>query len=143
MQDEGKDLVRRLTAEIVAAYVDANSLAPDQLPDLIIQVHRVLAGLARGETDEEARGQPKAPTMTEIRRSIRPDGLVSFENGKVYKTLKRHLVTQGLTPSEYRAKWGLSEDYPMVAADYAARRSELATASGLGRRGGTRQRAKR
>lgn len=129
-----------LTASIVAAYVEAKRLPAEQLPQLIAQTHRALSGLAAPESVPD---EPKVPGKAEIRRSIRNDGLVSFEDGRVYKTLKRHLATQGLTPAEYRAKWGLPADYPMVAPEYAARRSELAKAAGLGRKPATRKKSRR
>jgi len=119
-----------LTTKVVAAYAANNPLAQSDIPALIARVYGALA-------EPNAAAQPDAPppaaTRQEIRRSITPDSLVSFEDGKNYVHLKRHLATRGLTPSDYRAKWGLPHDYPMVAPNYSARRSALAKASGLGR----------
>lgn len=129
-------MTSNLTAEIVAAYVSQNKLAPSELEALIRSVHGALARL--GETPTEAdpveRTSPAA-----IRRSIRPDGLVSFIDGKTYKMLKRHLTTHGLTPDEYRARYGLPADYPLTAPDYSQHRSEVAKAAGLGTKTRRRQ----
>jgi predicted transcriptional regulator len=118
-----------LTSDIVAAYVSHNSVQPAQLPELIAAVHASLGSLGKpsASVEPEAKASP-----AEIRKSIRPDGLVSFIDGKSYKTLKRHLAKHGLDGAAYRAKYGLPHDYPMVAASYAAQRSELAKALGLG-----------
>ena len=118
-----------LTADIVVAHVGANQVAPADLPLLISSVHDALAGL--GVTPEEQTPTPAVP----VRASVKPDYLVCLEDGRKFKTLKRHLMTSyGLTPDQYRAKWNLPADYPMVAPAYAARRSALAKASGLGRK---------
>ena len=82
------------------------------------------------------RPQVDRPTAAQIKKSIRPEALISFEDGKPYRTLKRHLTRLGMTPAEYREKWGLASDYPMVAPDYSARRSELAKQLGFGQKGG-------
>jgi predicted transcriptional regulator len=119
----------RLAAEIVAAFVENNRLPASELPGLLTSVHRALETV--GEAPE-TRGETSKPTAAQIRRSIRPDALVSFLDGKPYKQLKRHLGTHGLTPAEYRLRFGLPADYPMTAPDYSARRSELAKAAGLG-----------
>ncbi|MGY2050425.1 MucR family transcriptional regulator [Methylobacterium sp. JK268] len=119
-----------LTAELVAAYVSNNPLPQGELPALVEGVHRALSGLAAPKSPEAARPVPPVP----IRKTVTPDAIISLEDGKPYKSLKRHLRTRGLTPEAYRAKWDLPADYPMVAANYAAQRSELAKASGLGRR---------
>lgn len=124
--------VRRLAAEIVAAYVGANTIAAGQLPELIRSVVTTLSGLESGA--EEPVVEPPKPPVS-IRRSVTPDYLVCLEDGKKLKMLKRHLrTTYNLSPKDYREKWGLPADYPMVAPNYAARRSEFAKKIGLGRK---------
>ncbi|AWN38009.1 MucR family transcriptional regulator [Methylobacterium radiodurans] len=118
-----------LTAEIVSAYVSNNHVQGSELPGLLGLVHGALSGLAG--KDAPAPGPQKA-TPQEIRRSITHEHLVSFEDGKPYKTLRRHLTLRGLTPEAYREKWGLPRDYPMTSASYSEQRSELARALGLG-----------
>ncbi|MCH4560975.1 MucR family transcriptional regulator [Mesorhizobium jarvisii] len=120
-----------LTADIVAAYVQNNPVPAIGLPDLIASVNSALLGI----------GQPSKPAELELipavnpKRSVFPDYIVCLEDGKRFKSLKRHLnVHYGLTPEEYRSKWGLTRDYPMVAPNYAAQRSALAKSSGLGRK---------
>ena len=117
-----------ITADIVSSYVTNNSVHRAELPNVIASVHAALQSLIAPKQDEPERPQPIVP----IRKSITPDFLISLEDGKKYKTLKRHLGKLGLTAEEYRAKWGLPADYPMVAPSYAAKRSELARSSGLG-----------
>nr|WP_050783605.1 MucR family transcriptional regulator [Methylobacterium nodulans] len=113
------------------AYVSNNSLRPAELPDLIASVH---AAIGRGRAPEPAEPQTPRATPAQIRRSISHEALISFEDSKPYKSLRRHLTTRGLTPEQYRAKWGLPPDYPMVAAAYSEERSALARAAGLGRK---------
>jgi predicted transcriptional regulator len=123
-----------LTADIVSAYVSNNSVPLSELPKMISEVHAALAGLRGGSTvDQVAPVEPQRPPVS-IKKSITPDYLISLEDGKSYKALKRHLTKLGLTPGEYRAKWGLRVDYPMVAPNYALQRSELAKSIGLGRK---------
>ncbi len=122
-----------LAGDIVAAYVSNNSVRPADLPDLIRTVHAALNGLASGSTPVPAEAEVEKPTAAQIRKSVTPDGIVSFLDGKTYKTLKRHLGTHGLDPQGYRQRFGLSADYPMVAPSYAAQRSALAKSIGLGR----------
>jgi predicted transcriptional regulator len=117
-----------LTAEVVSAYVANNSLRPADIPDLIATVHQALQGLSAPQQAEPEKREPPVP----IKKSITPDFLISLEDGRRYKTLRRHLAGRGLTPEQYREKWGLARDYPMVAPNYAKQRSELARASGLG-----------
>ena len=126
-----------LAGGIVAAYVSNNSVPASELPNLIRSVHNAVAGLASGEVSSSAASTEPAAKRTpaEIRKSIRNDGLASFIDGKTYKTLKRHLTAQGLDPRSYRERFGLPADYPMVAPSYAAQRSALAQAIGLGRPG--------
>ena len=124
------DLVE-LTTQIVAAYAAGNHLPAAELPGLIRGVHASLQGLI--SKNAQPAEQQRVLTPAEIRRSIQPDGLISFEDGKAYKTLRRHLARLGLTPETYRAKWGLPVDYPMTASAYSAQRSQLARDLGLGR----------
>jgi predicted transcriptional regulator len=119
-----------LAADIVSAYVANNSVAAAELPKLIADVYKAL-GKASGAVAPEPEVEALVPPVS-IRKSITPDHLISLEDGKPYKSLKRHLAGRGLTPDDYRAKWGLPRDYPMVSPNYAAARSELAKASGLG-----------
>jgi predicted transcriptional regulator len=119
-----------LTTQIIASYVGKNPIAVGDLPALIRAVYTAMD--AGGET--EAEPTPVALSRAEIRKSATPDGIRSFEDGKVYKSLKRHLSKKGLTPAGYRAKWGLPAEYKMVSEAYSAQRSALAKAVGLGRR---------
>lgn len=120
-----------LTAEIVAAHVGNNPVAMGDLPKLIETVHETLAGLDKPAEVEEPKPEPAVP----IKKSITPDYLVCLEDGKKLKMLKRHLKTAyDMSPEEYREKWGLPSDYPMVAPNYAKQRSELARSIGLGTR---------
>ncbi|MBM0206187.1 MucR family transcriptional regulator [Micromonospora sp. STR1s_5] len=124
-----------LTAEIVSAYVGNNTVQMSDLPNVIAGVHSALQNLGRPEEQPNEKPTPLMP----IKKTITPDFLISLEDGGRYKTLRRHLTRRGLTPEQYREKWGLPRDYPMVAASYAAKRSELAKAAGLGQaRAGTR-----
>lgn len=115
---------------IIAAYVSNNSLTSAQLPELIANVHRALKGL--GIPTTEPTPEPLKPAVP-VRRSVLPDYIVCLEDGLKFKSLKRHLRTKyNITPEEYRSKWGLPNDYPMVAPNYAAARSNLAKQMGLG-----------
>lgn len=124
-----------LASDIVSAYVSNNSVPVADLPALIGSVHAALTGLATGASEVSAAPEVQKPTPAQIRKSITHDALVSFEDGKSYRTLRRHLTAFGLTPETYRAKWGLPVDYPMVAASYSEQRSALAKSIGLGRPG--------
>ena len=136
--DDKSELIE-MTAEIVSAYVGNNSVAMADLTNLIQGVHRALTTVAGGDAPVEA--APKEPAVP-IKRSIRPDHLICLEDGREFKSLKRHLRTKyNLSPEEYRAKWNLPKDYPMVAPNYAKARSELAKQMGLGQ--GGRKPAKR
>jgi predicted transcriptional regulator len=132
-----------LVANIVAAYVTHNRVATGELPGVISQVHSALQQTAQGaQKPEEPSREPAVP----IRRSVQPDHIVCLEDGKKFKSLKRHLRTDhNMTPQEYRAKWGLKPDYPMVAPNYAQARSDMAKKMGLGRKPaeGTAQRKRR
>ncbi|MCH8614612.1 MucR family transcriptional regulator [Sphingomonas sp. SM33] len=135
-----EDTLLTLTADIVAAHVSNNSVAVNDLPQLIQNVHAALTGISSTTSAPEARPEPKVS----IRSSIKPDYIVCLEDGKKQKMLKRHLMTNhGMTPDEYRQKWGLAADYPMVAPNYAEQRRTLAKSIGLGtKRRKTRGRAK-
>src|ERR671913_2491555 len=117
-----------ITADIVSSYVANNAVHRTDLPNVIASVHAALQDLAAPKQAEPEKPEPRVA----IKKSITPDFLISLEDGKQYKTLKRHLGKLGLTAEGYRAKWGLPADYPMVAPSYAAKRSELARSSGLG-----------
>ncbi|WP_336491520.1 MucR family transcriptional regulator [Methylobacterium nigriterrae] len=118
-------------AELVSAYVARNHVAAGELPNLIHTVHASLVGLSQPKPPSSE--AVEKPTSAQIKKSIRSDALVSFIDGKAYKTLKRHLTKYGLEPYSYRERYGLPKDYPMVAASYAAQRSELAKNNSLGR----------
>ncbi len=124
--------LRAMTTDLVAAYLSKNHLPPWDVPGLVTTVHGALVSLASGIAAPGAEPATEPLTPAEIRKSIRPDGLISFLDGKAYKTLRRHLTVHGLDPESYRAKFGLPVDYPMVAANYSARRSQLAKELGLG-----------
>ncbi len=119
-----------LTAEIVSAYVSNNTVSAAEIPNLISQVHTALMRVSAGQSD--AQPEPLKPAVS-VKKSITPDFLICLEDGKKFKSLKRHLRTQyNMTPEAYREKWGLAPDYPMVAPNYAAARSQLAKEMGLG-----------
>src|SRR3712207_3211181 len=119
-----------LAAEIVSAYVANNSLPQGELPPLLRAVHDALNRTASGRTSELV---PTVTPAVPIRKSVTPDYIVCLEDGRKFKSLKRHLRTQyNMTPEQYREKWGLPVDYPMVAPNYARARSELAKEMGLG-----------
>jgi predicted transcriptional regulator len=120
----------QLTAQIVSAYVSNNTVPSEEIPSLINQVYSALIRVSGGHAVAPA--EPLKPAVS-VKRSITPEYLVCLEDGKKFKSLKRHLRTQyGLTPEKYREKWGLPSDYPMVAPNYAAARSQLAKQMGLG-----------
>lgn len=128
MSDIQETLVT-LTADIVAAHVSNNSVAVSDLPVLIANVHGALAGLGTPAAEPVVKQEP----AVSIRSSIKPDFIVCLEDGKKLKMLKRHLMTHyQMTPDQYRAKWGLAADYPMVAPNYAEQRRTLAKKIGLG-----------
>ncbi len=119
-----------LTSDIVAAYVSKNSVRPADLPTLLAEVHGALSGLKGAAASTESKAEKATPSQ--IRKSITPDALISFIDGKPYKTLKRHLTGAGLTFEEYRERFGLPRDYPTTAANYSAMRAEFARNAGLG-----------
>ncbi|WP_095081588.1 MucR family transcriptional regulator [Mesorhizobium sophorae] len=130
MADETINLIE-LTADIVSAYVSKNAVPIASLPELISSVNSSLSKLGQLIEPEKPAQHP----AVNPKRSVFPDYIVCLEDGKKFKSLKRHLgVHYGLTPDEYREKWGLKADYPMVAPNYAAARSEMAKAIGLGRK---------
>ncbi len=123
-----------LTADIVSAYVSNNTVSSAEIPALISQVYSALMRVSNGAVGA-ALAEPLKPAVS-IKRSITPEYLVCLEDGKKFKSLKRHLRTQyQMTPDQYRAKWNLPADYPMVAPNYAAARSQLAKQMGLGQQG--------
>ena len=137
MSDSQPDLnVVEMAAEIVSAYVRNNSVPVSELPTLLQSVHDALGSILNGSKPEAVKEppQPKVP----VKKSVTNDYIVCLEDGKRFKSLKRHLHSEhGLSPQEYRDKWGLAKDYPMVAPAYADARSNLAKTMGLGRKAGT------
>ena len=124
-----EDTLLTLTADIVAAHVSNNSVAVNDLPVLIQNIHAALNGISGKASAPEPKPEPKVP----IRSSVKPDYIVCLEDGKRLKMLKRHLMTHyNMTPDQYRQKWGLAADYPMVAPNYAEQRRTLAKSIGLG-----------
>lgn len=130
---DDKSEIIEMTTDIVSAYVGNNSVAAADLPALIQSVHKALTGVSTGaEVVEQA---PKEPAVS-VKKSITPDYLICLEDGRKFKSLKRHLRTKyNMSPEDYRAKWGLPKDYPMVAPNYARARSDLAKQMGLGQGG--------
>lgn len=136
MMDENQaDRLMTMTADIVAAHVSNNTVAISDLPQLIANVHGAIVGLNGAPAAE-----PPVPKVA-IRSSVKPDFIVCLEDGKKLKMLKRHLMTHyGMTPEQYRERWGLAPDYPMVAPNYAEQRRTLAKSIGLGRKSGRTRR---
>lgn len=131
-----------ITAEIVEAFVANNSVALADLPKIILEVHAALQGLDKPDTKREQVEVKLVPAVS-IKKSVTPSFVVCLEDGKKFKSLKRHLMAQhGMTPAEYRAKWDLPSDYPMSAPSYAAHRSQIAKAMGLGQERGRARRRK-
>ena len=135
--DENLDTIERgttdyieLTADLVSAYVSNNHLQPAEIATLIANTHAALTGL--GNSSAPAAPAADKPTPAQIRKSITPDALISFVDGKPYKTLKRHLSKSGMTIEQYRERYGLPRDYPSTAASYSEQRSALARSLGLG-----------
>jgi predicted transcriptional regulator len=127
--------LRQLVAEVAAAYFANSHVSPGEIPSVINQIAMSLGGVGVAAPVSEPEPGPAKATNAQVRKSITPEALISFEDNKPYKTLRRHLATRGLTPESYREKWGLPSDYPMVAPTYSAARSELAKSLGLGQRG--------
>ncbi len=129
-----RDDILRMAVEVVSAYVSKNPLPPAQIPEIISTVFTSLSSLDAGTPELKAEApRPAVP----VRKSVTPEYIVCLEDGKKLKMLKRHLrTTYNMTPDEYRTRWGLASDYPMVAPNYAAQRSEFAKKIGLGRKPG-------
>ncbi len=121
-----------LTAEIVTAYVEHNAISAHDLPALILSIHHTLTNIEAPEAPEAVALTPAVP----IKKSVTPDYIISLEDGRKFRTIKRHLALKGMTPEQYRMKWNLPDDYPMVAPSYAAARSSMAKSFGLGRKAG-------
>ncbi|MCJ2124942.1 MucR family transcriptional regulator [Methylobacterium sp. J-077] len=126
-----------LAGDIVAAYVSNNSVPVSELPNFIQKVHQAILGLSSGSVPNVAdqTAEIEKPTPAQIRKSVQHDGIVSFIDGRTYKTLKRHLTANGFSPHSYCERYGLPADYPMVAPGYAEKRSALAKSFGLGQPG--------
>jgi len=136
IQTDMNETLITLTSDIVAAHVSNNSVSVDDLPSLITNVYGALAGLGGAAEVEEEKPEP----AVSVRSSVKPDYIVCLEDGKKLKMLKRHLMTHyNMTPEEYRARWNLPADYPMVAPNYAEKRRELAKKIGLGRKPNARR----
>ena len=131
MDDSNEDVLG-LTSQIVSAHVSHNTVAPDALPSLIQEVYRTLVNIGK----QPAQAEKPTPAVP-VKQSVRQDRIICLEDGKSFSMLKRHLMTDHkLTPQQYREKWGLPRDYPMVAPNYAQTRSALAKKIGLGRKAG-------
>jgi predicted transcriptional regulator len=129
--------IKKIVGEIAAAYFGNSHVTPNEIATVIAQIANSLAAVG-APTPAEAVAPPeekKKLTPAQIRRSVTPDAIISFEDDKPYKTLRRHLASRGMTPDEYRSKWGLPRDYPMVAPSYSEMRSSFAKEFGLGARG--------
>jgi predicted transcriptional regulator len=128
--------LRKLVADVAAAYFGNSHVTPSEIPTVIGQIAASLSAIGGPvvEAPPAEAEAPAKPTPAQVRRSITRDALISFEDSKPYKTLRRHLAVRGLTPDQYRIKWGLPKDYPMVAPAYSEARSSLAKALGLGSR---------
>ena len=130
--EQDKTQLIELAVEVVSAFVSNNSVAASDLPALIRSVYDALGAIDAPAAAPEASAAATKATSAQIRKSITPDALISFEDGKPYKMLRRHLTTRGLTIDEYKAKWGLPKDYPSVAPSYSQARSAMAKSFGLG-----------
>lgn len=136
IQNDLSETLITLTSDIVAAHVSNNSVTVDDLTSLISNVYGALAGLGKASPAVEEKLEP----AVSVRSSVKPDYIVCLEDGKKLKMLKRHLMTHyNLTPEQYRQRWSLPSDYPMVAPNYAAKRRELAKKIGLGRKPGAKR----
>ena len=137
-EEEQEQELLRLTSTIVGAHISNNPVAATDVPGLIVTVHQTLATL--GPEEPAPRPNPAVP----IKQSVTPDYIICLEDGKKQKMLKRHLKTaHGMSPDEYRKRWGLPRDYPLVSPNYAKQRSALAKKIGLGRKPGTKMKARR
>jgi predicted transcriptional regulator len=141
-EQETKSEFIELTADVVSAYVANNPVPANELPALIQQIHQTLSSLGSAGISVELVAEKQKPAVP-IRKSVTPDYIISLEDGRQFKSLKRYLQTShNMTPDEYRAKWNLPSNYPMVAPNYAAQRSALAKSMGLGRKAAPVSRAK-
>ena len=130
-EEANHDTLLSLTTEIVSSHLSNNTVSSDEIPGIINQVYKTLANI---NSDVNGTGERPQPAVS-IKKSVTPDYLICLEDGKQLKMLKRHLrTTYGMTPDEYRERWGLSPDYPMVAPNYAKQRSKLAKDIGLGKK---------
>lgn len=137
-ENQDRETLIALTSDVVAAHVSHNSVGVDQIPVLIAKVYQSLAGLGQASAPAAVAREPAVP----VRASVRPDHVTCLECGRKMKMLKRHLTADhGLTTEEYRQRWGLAADHPLVAPNYADRRRDLAKAIGLGRGGRGRSKA--
>jgi len=135
-----KDKILELTADIVSAYVGNNTMPTSDLAKLVVDVSHAISRLSPSSVPEP---EPRRPAVNP-KRSMHDDYMICLEDGRKFKSLKRHLMAHhGLTPEEYRSKWGLAADYPMVAPNYAAKRSQLAKEVGLGRKSSSRKKGRR
>lgn len=140
MSDNDNQL-RELVAQVAASYFANSHVGSNEIPTVVNQIAASLKAVTLDEpAPAQAEAEPETPkaTRSQIAKSITDNGLISFEDGRAYKTLRRHLATRGLTPEQYRQKHGLPNDYPMVAPSYSRTRSELAKTLGLGQKGGRR-----
>ena len=137
MENPGEDRLTQQTVDIVSAYVANNNVRTEDLATLI---NTVRSALSNSGATQAAPAKAEAPMSW--KKAIKPDYIISFEDGKQYKSMKRHLTRHGLTPQQYREKWGLPKDFPMVAPNYAAARSEMAKRIGLGQKGPAARKAK-
>jgi predicted transcriptional regulator len=138
---DGSDHLKALVADVAAAYFSNAHVSATEIPQVIGQIAASLAAVGQSSPETVPPATAPEPEVTRVtpaqaRRSITPDALISFEDGKPYKTLRRHLAVRGLTPDAYRQKWGLPDDYPLVAPNYSAQRSAMAKHLGLGQKGG-------
>ncbi len=137
-EEEQEQELLRLTSTIVGAHISNNPVAATDVPGLIVTVHQTLATLGPEEP------APKSTPAVPIKQSVTPDYIICLEDGKKQKMLKRHLkMAHSMSPDEYRERWGLSRDYPLVSPNYAKQRSALAKKIGLGRKPGTKKKARR
>lgn len=144
MSDDTNANLKTLVAEVAAAYFSNSHVNVGDIGSAIEQIARsleIVGAASSAPTSTDDAPALRRLTPAQVRKSITPEALISFEDGKRYKTLRRHLAVKGLTPEQYREKWGLPHDYPMVAATYSAARSEMAKSIGLGSKGRGRRAA--
>lgn len=139
--------LRQMVADVAGSYFMNSHVAPDQIPNVMKQIAMALqnvGGAEQSEQPQQSEEPQRAAKMTpaQVRKSMTPEALISFEDGRPYKTLRRHLAGRGLSPEQYREKHGLPNDYPMVSPNYSAMRSEMAKSLGLGQKGSQARNAK-